>query len=238
LRDSLPDGSLKIEDNDIGYAANLGVLIEPSERTRFGIHYLSEMSIDFEDNPDFKDLGKGMKAILKAAGLLNNELELGMTAPDSVMVSAYHELNDKWAIMGNVGWQQWSEFGKVDVTVRSETTTSLTADRNYDDTWHVAAGAQYQISEPWLLSFGVAYDSSLVDDDDRTPDLPLGESWRFGTGVFYKWKENIDFGAAYEFLWGGDLPIDVERGPLAGRVSGDFADTYMHFINLALNWRF
>ena len=236
--DVISDGKLEIKDDTVGLAANLGVLIEPSDRTRFGIHYMSESSLDFKDAPRFKNIGPVLKAALNAAGLIGSELKLGMTAPDSVMVSAYHELNNRWAIMGNVGWQQWSEFGKVDVTVSSETTTSLTADRNYDDTWHVAAGAQYRVSDPWLLSCGVAYDSSMVDDDDRTPDLPLGESWRFGLGSKYRWTEHLDLSIAYEFLWGGDLPVDVERGPLAGRVSGDYTDTYMNFINVALNWRF
>jgi hypothetical protein len=48
----------------------------------------------------------------------------------------------------------------------------------------------------------------------------------------------MDLSLAYEFVWAGDLPMDVERGTLAGRVSGDYNDAYMHFINLALNWRF
>ena len=30
----------------------------------------------------------------------------------SVMFSAYHQLTDSWAIMGNIGWQDWSDFGK------------------------------------------------------------------------------------------------------------------------------
>jgi long-chain fatty acid transport protein len=232
--DILPDGELKIKDEAFAYGANIGVLIEASERTRFGIQYLSEMSLDFKDRPEFSNLGPGLSAILGRA----DKLELGMTAPDSVMVSAYHELTEKLAIMGNLGWQQWSEFGKVDVTVSSDTSSSLTADRSYDDTWHVAVGAQYRISEPWLWSLGIAYDSSIVEDKDRTPDLPLGEAWRFGTGIQYKWKKNLDVSLAYELLWAGDLPMDVERGPLAGRVSGDFNDVNMHFINLALNWRF
>lgn len=232
--DTLPDGELKIKDEDFAYGAVVGVLIEVSPKTRFGIQYLSEMSIDLEDSPKFRNLGPGLKAIL---GRLD-DLDVGMTTPDSVMVSAYHELSDRWAVMGNVGWQQWSEFGKVDITVSSENTKDITADRQYDDTWHVAAGAQYRIAEPWLWSFGVAYDSSIVEDKDRTPDLPIGEQWRFGTGVNYKWKKSIDLSLAYEFVWAGDLPMDVERGPLAGRVSGDYNDAYMDFINLALNWRF
>ena len=78
-------------------------------------------------------------------------------------------------LMGNLGWQDWSEFGKVGVTMASEDTSSLTIDRNYKDTWHVAFGAQYRVADPWLLTAGVAYDSSMVDDEDRTPDLPMGK---------------------------------------------------------------
>jgi long-subunit fatty acid transport protein len=44
------------------------------------------------------------------------------------------------------------------------------------------------VADPWLLSAGIAYDSSMVDDKDRTPDLPTGESWRFGLGARYDWS--------------------------------------------------
>jgi long-chain fatty acid transport protein len=109
---------------------------------------------------------------------------------------------------------------------------------NYDDTWSVAAGVQYRVSDPLLLSLGIAYNSSMMDDEERTPSVPSGEVWQFGTGVQYKMKKNLDVSVAYELAWLGDLSMDVNRGPLAGRVSGDYTDTSMHFINLALNWRF
>jgi long-subunit fatty acid transport protein len=87
-----------------------------------------------------------------------------------------YELGNPDVGAAGAGWQDWSEFGKVGVTVTSEDISSLTVDRNYKDTWHVAVGGQQWVAEPWLLTAGVAYDSSMVDDDDRTPDLPLGEA--------------------------------------------------------------
>jgi hypothetical protein len=42
----------------------------------------------------------------------------------------------------------------------------------------------------------------------------------------------------YTFLWSGDLDMDVNRGPLAGRVSGTYENTSMSFINFYLNWKF
>ena len=232
------DGKLKIEDDDWTYQVNLGVLVAPRKGTRFGLTYLSEGDLEFKDEPDFSNLGPGLEAILRAQGLLDAEIEVEFTMPQAVMLSGYHELNDRWAIMGNLGWQDWSEFGKVGVTVASEDISSLTVDRNYKDTWHVAVGGQYRVADPWLLTAGVAYDSSMVDDDDRTPDLPLGEQWRFGLGASYDWSENLALGLGYTFLWGGDLDMDVNRGPLAGKVSGTYENASMNFINFYLNWKF
>jgi long-chain fatty acid transport protein len=233
-----PDGKLEIKDSDIAYQVNLGVLVEPRQGTRFGLTYLSEGDLEFKDQPDFSNLGPGLEAILRANGLLDADIKVEFTMPQALMLSAFHELTVRWALMGNLGWQQWSEFGKVGVAVTSDDPSSLTLDRNYKDTWHVAVGAQYRVADPWLLTAGVAYDSSMVDDEDRTPDLPLGEAWRFGLGARYDRSKNLALGVGYTFLWSGDLDMDVNRGPLAGRVSGTYENTSMSFINFYLNWRF
>ena len=233
-----PDGNLKIEDSDWTYQVNLGVLMEPRKGTRFGLTYLSEGDLEFKDKPNFSNLGPGLEAILRANGLLDAEIKIEFTMPQALMLSAYHELTDHLAIMGNLGWQDWSQFGKVGVAVTSEDSSSLTIDRDYKDTWHVAFGAQYRVAQPWLLTAGVSYDSSMMDDEDRTPDLPLGETWRFGLGARHDWSKKLAFGLGYTFLWSGDLDMDVNRGPLAGRVSGTYENTSMSFINLYLNWKF
>jgi len=233
-----PDGKLELEDNDWAYQVNLGILVEPRKGTRFGLTYLSEGDLEFKDKANFSDLGPGLEPLLGANGLLDAKLKFDFTMPRQVMFSAYHELNDRWALMGNLGWQDWSEFGQVGVTVSSEDTSSLTVDRNYNDTWHVAVGTQYRVAAPWLLTAGVAYDSSMVDDKDRTPDLPVGEAWRFGLGANYDWSKSMALGVGYTFLWNGDLDMDVNRGPLAGRVSGTYENTSMNFFNFYLNWKF
>jgi long-chain fatty acid transport protein len=232
-----PDGRLKLEDSDLTYQASLGVLVEPRKGTRFGLRYLSEADLKFKDQATFTTLGPGLEAILGAKGLLTAKVELEFTMPNLLMFSAYHDINERWAIMGNLGWQEWSEFGLVGVSVSSTEISNLTIDRNYNDTWHVAAGAQYRIAPPWLLTAGIAYDSSMMDDKDRTPDLPLGESWRFGMGARYNWSEQLALGLGYTLLWSGDLDMDVD-GALSGRVSGTYENTAMHFINFFISYRF
>ncbi|HMP84663.1 MAG TPA: outer membrane protein transport protein, partial [Verrucomicrobiota bacterium] len=120
------DGSLRIKDEDWGFGGNFGILIMPDERTRIGVTYLSAVCLDFEDKPKFNNLGPGLGAIFANP----NSLDLGMTVPQQVMVSVYRDLNEKWALMANVGWQDWSAFGKVDVSVDSSSNPDVTANLN------------------------------------------------------------------------------------------------------------
>jgi long-chain fatty acid transport protein len=232
------DGKLKYKDEDWATQFNLGVLFEPVEGTRFGLTYLSEGDLDFKDKIKLSGVGPGLQDILDRTGRSGAKLDLGVNVPRAVMFSAYHEFTDQLALMANLGWQDWSEFGYVDVGVYSENSTSLTTDLDFKDTWHVALGAQYQLSGPWQLSAGIAYDSDMIKGNDISPALPVGKTWRFGLGSRYAWSKDITLGAAYELVWFGDLDVDLARGPLAGQVSGTFENTAMHVVSLNAEWRF
>ncbi len=237
LTPGMQDGTLEVEDRNWGFGANVGVLAEPRKDMRIGVTYLSAVSLGYEAVPEFINLGPGLSAALQAAGLLYSRLDLSMKVPQMVMVSAFYEINDEVALLANVGWQDWSKFGKVGVSIASATPTSLTVDRNYKDTWHGAVGAQYRIDPSWLLSAGFSYDNSLVNDEDRTPDLALGSSYRFGAGAQYEFNADLVLGIAYELVWVGDLPIDVQKA-LAGRVSGEYRNTSLNFFNVNLIRKF
>jgi long-chain fatty acid transport protein len=228
-----PDGQLKYKDGEWGYGGNFGILVEPKKGTRFGLTYLTEVKLDFSDVPEFSGLGPVLATVLRTT----NNLDMSMTVPQMVMFSAYHEINQKWAIMGNVGWQDWSRFGKVDIQINSSNPQSLTVDNDYKDTWHVALGVQYRHSPAWMFTCGIAYDSSAVDDDKRTVTLPMGEAWKFALGAQYAFTPNLTMGAAYEFVWMGNMSVDQDRG-LAGHVSGEYSNANISFFALNLTWKY
>jgi len=235
LEPSQGDGQLKLKDTTWGFGANAGILVEPRKGTRIGLTYLSPVKLDLEDRPSYSNLGPGLAAVLANP----SKLDIGMTVPQGVMLGAYHELTDKLALMADVGWQNWEQFGKVDVGVQSATSPSVTANLNYQNTWHAALGAQYQLSEKWQATGGFAYDSSAVSDGNRTITLPMGEAWRIGAGVKWQMSEKINVGAAYEFLWAGDMPVDQGSDTaLRGRIAGSFANAWFSFFSLSLTWNF
>jgi len=233
------DGRLKFEDYDVGYGANAGLMIEPKAGTRFGITYRSKVDLEYEDKPDLNRVGPLLQAALNVTGLADSKVTLDMELPQAVMASAYHEFTDKLAIMGNVGWQNWSSFGNIDVSIDSDTSTNATQDLGYDDTWHFALGIQYRIAKPWLLSTGFAYDTSPADSGKkRTPALPLDRQIRAAAGVQYELSQDVTLGAAYEYLDLGEANIDRTGGPLRGDLKGDYKKNRIHFIGLNVVWKF
>ena len=172
------DGQLKLEDDDWGFGCNFGILYEPNGTTRFGLTYRSEIDFEYKDSASLKGLQPPLSDIANIIGLVGSKVDLEMNLPQAVMFSAYHKVTDQLALLGNIGWQEWSSFGETSISLKAETDTSLTQDRKFDDTFHFALGLQYQIDTPWLLSVGIAYDESPASDSDRTPDMPLDRQWR------------------------------------------------------------
>src|SRR5262245_5048674 len=237
------DGQLKLEDKKWGLGVNLGVLYELDARTRFGLTYNSQVNLDFSAPAEFSGLAPGLQALLAARGLLNANVNLGIKVPQGVMGSGFHQLNDRWAVLGSVGWQQWSKFGQAQVTVDSSNPTSLTTNLNYKDTWHVAAGAQYRISTPWLLNFGVAYDSKFQGGSTVPVTLPADSAWRFGIGAQHQSSKTFSWGVAFEYLYGGTLDVNQQGSvPLAfggrGNIVGEFPHLGMYFVAANFSWKF
>jgi long-chain fatty acid transport protein len=212
--DVVGDGQMKLNDNTWGFGGNGGILIQPRSGTRIGVNYLSQVKLDFQAKPSFSNLGPILSGILANP----QTLDLGVTVPQSVMGGIYQELNDKWALMADVGWQNWSRFGEVSVGY-DPAQSGLTAQLHYEDTWHGAIGARYRATDHWSFTGGVAYDTSAVSDANRTVTLPMGKVYRFGVGAYWRVSQSVDLGAAYELAWSGDLPVtqsSVYRGTVSG----------------------
>lgn len=234
---NVPDGQVQLKDNTWGAGGNVGLLFEPTQGTRFGVTYYSQVKLNFGAVPAFSGLSGPLGSALASRGLLNSKLDLGTTVPQSVMVSSYHEFTDRWAMMLDFGWQDWSQFGKIDIGVTGDavalsTTTSL----NYQDTYHVALGSRYRITEAWLINTGFAWDSSMIQNKNYTVTMPVGQAYRFGLGAEWQASPKLNVAFSYELAYGGDLPVNQNRGPLAGSLVGQFPSTYINFFQVSFIW--
>ena len=237
LNPNAPDGQMAMNDTTVGAGGNVGLLYEPKKGTRFGVTYYSQVKLNFGAVPTFPGLSGPLGTALQNGGHLTNELDLGVTVPQSVMVSSYHEFTERWAMMLDFGWQNWKQFGRVEIGLTGtpaalNTTTSL----DYQDTYHVALGNRYRINQTWLINSGFAWDSSMIKGQNYTVSLPVGQAYRFGIGAEWQASPKLNVAFSYELTYGGDLPVNQNRGPLAGAVVGQFPSTYINFFQASFIW--
>lgn len=226
-----PDGEIDMEYHNWGVGYNLGVLFEPSGKTRIGIAYRSEVNLTLKGDIDFSNIG----IIWTRAGLEDTFAKTDFTIPGSIMASLYQEINEKLAIVFDVGWQDWSSMKKTKITTETGTTVSI--DRNWKDTWRVGGGVHYRISKPLLLKMGVSYDSNPVSESNRLPDIPVDRQWRYAAGLDYDVNNNTVVSLNLEFVDLGKAPIDHQMIQGGRRLSGDY-DQFASLISLSFRRKF
>jgi long-chain fatty acid transport protein len=218
-------GGYEVEQDDTDIAPNvkLGVLFEPSEQTRFGLAYTSKVDYKFDIDPT------GTLPITGRSWLL--PIDSMVDAPQQIMLSAFQVLNNKWSLLGEIGWQDWSTLSEAEATVLDYT---ISSSLDYQDTWHGAVGVQYQLTTDSRLNFGIAYDTSMYENqDDTSLVLPSGAAWRFGTGIQRQLDEHSSLGAACEYLVVEDAHV-----PSPGIFSGSYDNPAMYFFSLNYSYRF
>lgn len=161
-----------------------------------------------------------------------------MSVPQTATLSLFQQLDTQWALLASVNWQDWSNFGEIEVQVDALRGLSTTVDARYKDTYQLALGTQYQATPQLLWSAGIAYDTSAVSDSNRTVTVPMGEQWRVGTGATYAMDKNTDLNLSWDLVWMGDLPVDQSKALSAERVSGQYASAWIQTITGNMTWRF
>ncbi len=211
------DGKVKIDGDDLAFGFGLGALFEVSERTRFGLVYQSEIEPEFDGDLTVDPIGIDVGTDTK------------ITLARFVRLSGYHEFNDQWALLGTVGWENWSAFEDVNISTGQG---SKKIPRNWDDTWKFAAGVHFRPKDPWLLQLGISYDTNPVDSKDRTPDMPIDRQIRYATGVQYTWSERLSTGAQFVYADYGKAKIDKDL------LKGDYKRNDIFFFAINANWKF
>jgi long-chain fatty acid transport protein len=226
-----PDGKLRYSDTDFAVQGNIGIMIEPSENTRIGLRYLTETDLDFKDGINISGVGSlpDLDPDIDPASPANG-VDLGTKMPQSVMTGIYHRIDDQWAVLGSIGWDEWSEFSRVQVAVDG-LDLNITEDAGFRDTWHFGVAAEYQYSPRWKLTGGVSYDTSMASDTTRPLVLPLGTMTRYGLGFEYRKREDLTLGGGLSFLWEGNLPTKPTGG-----VSGKYENVSITFLSFYARW--
>ena len=227
---SLAHGKVEADSWDWGY--NLGVMITPNDKLRFGLAYRS--AIEHNADGDVKLTGVNTTLLGALMGPLFSPLAgslegtmLGTAAtiktPDTVMLTGTWEATDKLRLSGLVRWANWSNFD--DLTLNNDVPAGLssvlgslnnptlnqivggmkevTIENKWQDTWLFSVGADYRINDAFTIRGGLAYETSPIDDQStRMAVIPDTDRVWFSLGGSWYATQDLQFDIGATYLMG------------------------------------
>lgn len=233
------DATLKIENaNDWGYQPFLGLTYQLSDRAMLGVVYRAEMDVELDGDVKVKNWQFPVSPSADSVGI-------DWDNPQWLEAGLQYQLDDSNTMFLNAGWQEWSAFSNNTLALSGGVLNpAVELERNFDNTWH--AGVAFAHFEGGHgsgqgTSIGFSYDSSPVDDKDRTLDLPFDEVYKVSMSYFWKGSKQLDFALGGTLYMIGDSKINQTSPGLNGngtQVIGEFDTNNILFLGGTLRYTF
>ena len=235
-------GHGKIEGDSWDWGFNLGVMISPTDKLRFGLAYRSSIEHDAEGDFTFTN-GQGPAANFN--GYVFN-MTTSIETPDTVMLTGTWETTDRLRLSGLIRWANWSDFdelkiknsvpGQVD-NLSGGMFREKTVINEWQDTWLFSVGADYRINDAFTIRGGLAYEMSPVDDQStRMAVIPDTDRVWFSLGASWYPTQDLQFDVGATYLMGvGDKDL---YNRVDGEKVGEFDSLDAYLLGVQMQYRF
>jgi long-chain fatty acid transport protein len=228
---ALPDGKISIDDaDDFGVQGYFGLTWQMTERVLLGAVYRTEFDTKLKGDVEVQNLLTAFNP--------RGSVKLDWTNPQWLDLGLRYRAREDLHLMLSGGWQEWSEYSSnlLSVTTSGGSPGVAVIDRQWDDTWYLGGAIAKRFGDSALLTMGLKYDSSPVDDANRTFDLPFDETWTISASYVWAGKGKIDYAIGGSLLYSGDA--DIDQTSQGVRVAGDFDSNWILFLGGTLRYRF
>ena len=195
------DGKIKMEDlEDWGTQGILSLTYELSSRSLLGLVYRSEADTELSGDIKVENVQGEFSA--------RRDLDVDWKNPQWLELGLRLQLTDDTTLFFNLGWQEWSAFSDNRLEIDTTDNTVVNLDRKFNNIWHAGIAIWQALENDAHMTLGLAYESSPVDDEDRTFDLPFDEVYKLAASYSWRGDEQFDYSVASTVYFYGDAAID------------------------------
>lgn len=229
------DGKAQITGDDWGVGFTAGMLVEPGlPGLRLGVAYRSEVRHNLQGDADFRLDRAGIGSTISAATgtFVDTGGSAALTTPASLSVGFSQQIGDRWTVMGDVSWTQWSSFEELVIEFDNPNQPSSLTEEKWNDTFFFSLGATYRFDDKWTFRGGIAYDQSPVTDKYRTPRIPDSDRYWVSVGLAYSPSPWLTFDAALTHIFLDDADVRLKASDPGSTFRGNLDANYSTFIDL------
>ena len=222
-----PDGQVEIDTDDVDLNFVLGVIWQPTQRTRFGLSYRSEYSPTMEDKPKYSGV--------PPENTSSDKLQLEITMPQSLLAGVHHEFgNGHWASL-DLLWIDADQFN-IESAVAEDDGDFTINPYQLDDTWVATIGWGMPFRDRWEFGLGAIYLDDPIDDANRSIFLRADSLWGLGASIERRRDNGMVIGANVSTLFTGDAPVETPDLPVVGVIEGKFSDRTNLLFEVFVSW--
>jgi long-chain fatty acid transport protein len=218
------DPTAEFSGSHVGAGFILGAMYEFDDSLRFGVIYQSRIHHAISGDESISvpaPLGlasPSLVAMLQSnAGPASTEL----TLPDNVRFGAYKQIDERWAVMADLQWTNWSLLHTLIIVPANQAPATVLRE-DWRDTWFFAAGVNVRVHNRLLLQAGAGYDMSPVTDSTRTTRVPDTDRVLLGAGLTYGLVPNVNLQFAVLQVLTAGAKIDNSASTAAGVIRGTY----------------
>ena len=228
-------GLNELEADDDAWGWNVGALFKLGSDMKVGISYRSSLDYTLKGNVTTTT---PTGAVVGAATF---PASADIKFPDMAILSVVQQFGEKWQLLGDLQYTNWSTVGTINVINTNNGATRDTLRFDFDNAWRVALGANYFSSEKWTFRGGIAWDQSPVSDSNRTVRLPDNDRFWLALGAQYKFGKGgaVDVGYAHLFMQSSNINQTKQQpaSTITNNVTGSY-DNSVDIIGVQLTWTF
>lgn len=231
------DTRIHMEGDTFAYGYSVGLTWKPLKHTTVGLAYRSSMTYKMSMDVDYRSAAAVNANIYENA--MGDGAHCNLRFPQVVNFGIVQELTDKWRVMADLAWTDWSVMKRMKMKFR--TGQESVEEMDWHDSWRLALGTDYQINDKWRVSCGFAADEAAAKRYyHKTAKLPDCTRYWFSAGVAYQITDNvrIDFSWMHLLYNSERIQQDINVGgnsfgTLKGKIVG-----YSDLASLGLRYDF
>ena len=231
-----PAGILSGSTHNLGWGYTLGIDYKPMKGTSIGLGYRS--GIDNTINGSITGLTAG------GVPLPGQQGDLKLRTPGIATLGISQDVGDFWTVKGGVQYTNWAVLGTAPLSGNAGARVAAVIGTagipfNYKDAWMFSTGAEYKFRPDTTLRAGIGYETSPIDNSNRSFRLPDADRLWLSAGASYAFSKTVSVDFGYSFLHAfGSTILNGATGPVInGPFSGSFNGN-VHIVSMALKMKF
>jgi long-chain fatty acid transport protein len=228
------DGRSKIEADSVEFGFGLSTLYQSSARTRWGLTYSSEINPSRDADNELSGLGPRTEEAMRRLNILDTDITIESTSPQSMLAGVYHEFADDSAVTADLAWINFSNFRLSDFYYNGQ--SFARSDPQYNDIYSASASYSWPVSPRWMLGVGGLVTNQMIDDDERTMTLRLDALWSLGLAAEWRWTNTRSVKMSVSYMGMDDAPVSTPSIPGFGSLQGKFTSRDTVLLQVGMSW--